>query len=464
MGSVSWLPKRFFFFLRFFFFFFSAVGAQKTVLTICSDRLDFRVNRSVANPRLIKGAFSALELERLVSAERVLQAEAALKNKSTTAPSFGVLADRLGGHRSDVQTRYAWLKLQKSRANAWLADEDRVLVRIIERPDERSTKSFTWCVVASAVSAAKLTPHARTALCCRERVELLLATPALFRSASQRYADASVPLPTMEQLAIAPDSPLPSSEPWIPTDQQIVEAQKRLIAAQYTKFAQPADGAPSSSSLDRGDSASPPHTPNRKRAYNAKRMAPMTTITNTIANKVINAVSSTPLSLLDGKAMVTPWLDPTLSGSARRAKRQATVDEEEAAEEEYDDDGGNVQRSSSRRWRDAIEDGKRKRKPSWRVREGASTTIKNVSSSSSSLQSATTPSAAVTAAASTLAALAAFVEDQFFTDDVDEDEVPLARLSVPMELPLPPSLLSRARRLLPPPSLFCDEQPLTILH
>jgi hypothetical protein len=233
----------------------------------------------------------------------------------------------------------------------------------------------------------------------------------------------------MEQLAIAADAPLPcvaAVDSHRPANRRSAEATH---CCAIHKFAQPADGAPSSSSLDRGDSASPPHTPNRKRAYNAKRMAPMTTITNTIANKVINAVSSTPLSLLDGKAMVTPWLDPTLSGSARRAKRQATVDEEEAAEEEYDDDGGNVQRSSSRRWRDAIEDGKRKRKPSWRVREGASTTIKNVSSSSSSLQSATTPSAAVTAAASTLAALAAFVEDQFFTDTMStRTRVPLVSL------------------------------------
>lgn len=370
----------------------------------------------MANPRLIKGAFSALELDRLVDAARVLHVEAQLRNKSASTPSFGLLAERLGGHRSDVQTRYAWLKLQRSRANLWLLDEDRVLVKLVERPEERQSKSMTWCVVASAVSAAKLTSHARTALCCRERVQELLANPALFRRASLRYCDSSTPLPTMEQLGIAADAPLPASQPWRPTEQQVAEAHKRLYSIEHN-FAQPSDGAPSSSSQERG-SLSPPTTPPKKRAM--KRAAP----TAATAISTTKLTASTPLPFHDG-ASVTPLLDPSLS----------------------------VVRSRSD---DLDVSGKRKRTPSWRMRDAMTASISRPQST------AAEPSASATMAASALAALAAFVEDQFFGDTSDDDEIPLSRLSVPMSLPMPPSLKSSARLLQPLPSLHCDEH--LVLH
>lgn len=340
-----------------------------------------------------------------------------MRNKSSSTPSFGLLAERLGGHRSDVQTRYAWLKLQRSRANLWLLDEDRVLVKLVERPEERLTKSLTWCIVASAVSAAKLTSHARTALCCRERIEELLATPALFRRASLRYCDSSTPLPTMEQLGIAADAPLPASQPWMPTEQQVAEAQKRLYSINHS-FSQPSDSAPSSSSQERG-SLSPPATPPKKRAM--KRAAP----TITTATSTTKLTASTPLSFNDG-ASVTPLLDPSLSVVRSRSDDLDVL-------------------------------GKRKRTPSWRMRDAMTTSISRPQSSA-----AEASASATTMAASALAALAAFVEDQFFGDTSDEDEIPLSRLSVPMSLPMPPSLKSSARLLQPLPSLHCDEQ--LVLH
>ncbi len=306
----------------------------------------------VANPRLVKGAFSALELDRLVlAADELASADAA------ALPSFGALADRLGGHRSDVQTRYSWLKLQRSRAIPWTRSEDACVVQLVERVDERAPHSLSWCAVATAVSAQL---HPRTALCCRDRVAFLLANPALFRAASLKHRAA--PLPTMALFSMAPDPPLPASaQPWAPTPEQVAAARQRLAALG------------------------------------------------------IAVPSLTPTTRASGSSSSARSSSDDLARPARRAKRNEIAP-----------------------------------------------------------QPAAEPKRARThEPAMALAALAAFAEDELLCDtgnddndldeendelDVESDNIPLSRLCAVMDLPLPPSLSARVRRLRPAgTALACDE-------